>query len=153
MARDYIKVTGSKITRAMIKDLQARGNYLAVANVYLYIWESDIFNVTKSDYAIEFEIKVSRSDFFADFNKIDKHKNLEDQFISKSFKYNSPNKFYYVVPDGLIDVDEVPNYAGLIVYNKYKCFKTIKNAPFLHKEKMNPNLWKELAMKFYYKTL
>ena len=153
MAREFKKVTGTKLTKAMIADLQARGNTLSVPNCYLYIWESDIFNVTKSDYAIEYEIKVSRSDFFADFNKVDKHKRLEEQYLAKGFKTRTPNKFYYVVPDGLIDEEEVPEYAGLIVYTKYMSFKNIRNAPFLHKEKMNPNLWKDIAMKFYYKTL
>jgi len=45
-------------------------------NSYVYNWESDFFSVTSSGYAQEIEIKISLSDFKADFNKIDKHKVL-----------------------------------------------------------------------------
>ncbi len=43
-------------------------------NVFMYGWECDFFSMTSSGYAVEVEIKVSRSDFFADFKKKDKHK-------------------------------------------------------------------------------
>ena len=42
-------------------------------NSYVFDWESDFFSITTSGYAYEVEIKLSRSDFFADFKK-DKHK-------------------------------------------------------------------------------
>lgn len=45
-------------------------------NSYVYNWESDFFSVTASGYAQEIEVKISFSDFKADFNKVDKHKVL-----------------------------------------------------------------------------
>jgi len=41
-------------------------------NSYVFDWECDFFSMAKSGYCYEVEIKLSRSDFFADFKK-DKH--------------------------------------------------------------------------------
>lgn len=43
-------------------------------NSYLYAWECDFFAISSSGYAVEVEVKVSRSDFFADFKKEEKHR-------------------------------------------------------------------------------
>ncbi|TDQ12199.1 hypothetical protein [Pedobacter metabolipauper] len=47
-----------------------------------------------------------------------------------------PNKFYYACPEGLIKLEEVPAYAGLIYTGpiQYQA-KIVKPAPFLHKNK------------------
>lgn len=43
-------------------------------NVFVHSWEADLFSVTKgAGYAYEFEVKISRSDFFADFKKPKHH--------------------------------------------------------------------------------
>lgn len=42
-------------------------------NSFLFDWESDFFAVSKSGYRVEVEVKVSRSDYFKDFEK-PKHK-------------------------------------------------------------------------------
>lgn len=44
-----------------------------LSNSYVFDWESDLFALTKAGYAIEVEVKISRSDFLADFKKVDKH--------------------------------------------------------------------------------
>lgn len=41
-------------------------------NSFVYTWESDFFAVSGSSYCVEVEVKVSRGDFFRDFEK-DKH--------------------------------------------------------------------------------
>lgn len=41
-------------------------------NSYVFNWECDFFSITDSGYCYEVEIKLGRSDFFADFKK-DKH--------------------------------------------------------------------------------
>ena len=41
-------------------------------------------------------------------------KSLYDNADGKLHDYDRPNYFYYTVPDGLIEADEVPGYAGLI---------------------------------------
>ena len=123
-------------------------------NLNVYDWESDVLKITKSGYAYEFEIKISKADFKNDFkHKKKKHLLLEN----KENNSKMPNYFYYVVPEDLITEDEVPEYAGLIyVYatvignsRVYYQFQEIKAAPKLHTNKIDENNLK-LIDKFYY---
>lgn len=122
-------------------------------NTFVFDFESDFFCMSKSGYVIECEIKVSRSDFFADFKKADWNKKTKHEILKDKLITFKPNKFYFVVPDGLIKKEEVPEYAGLIyVSNTYK---TIKESPFLHKEKLMDNIdfVKQLMRKYYYRCI
>ena len=123
-------------------------------NLNVYDWESDVLKITKSGYAYEFEIKISRGDFKNDFkHKKKKHLLLEN----KDDNTKMPNYFYYVVPEDLITEDEVPEYAGLIYVHAtiigtsrvYYQFEEIKKAPKLHTNKIDENNLK-LIDKFYY---
>lgn len=138
-----------------------------LTNTYVYDWESDVFSVTKTGYAYEIEIKVSYSDFKADFNKRHKHQVLscKKDWMCLNLNYTGglypgcdiklvpitgntcPNKFFYACPEGLIDVKEIPEYAGLIYTDGYY-HKVIKPAPFLHKDKMDVK--KKLFDKYYW---
>lgn len=68
--------------------------------------------------------------------------------------HRKPNYFYYAVPEGLIQPEEVPEYAGLIwILKEYRYIKQsfviMKQAPQLHKVKYkDPEL--DLSEKFYY---
>ncbi len=43
-------------------------------NAFIYAWESDFFGISKSGYALEVEVKISRADFRKDFQcKTEKH--------------------------------------------------------------------------------
>ena len=117
-----------------------------VNNVYFFgggYGETDLLVVQKSGLIFDVEIKVSRSDFFADFKKVEKHNILSGNTEALYL----PNKFYYAVPDGLIKPDEVPAYAGLI-YIKGAHATEAKPALMLHKEKLE--FRKRLSDKFYY---
>jgi hypothetical protein len=133
-------------------------NGLKLSNMYIFKsdWESDFFVQKYNKYSYEFEIKISRSDFFHDFKKVKKHSILKEGRYNDTIRVDvenyrdhptRPNKFYYVVPYNLIKIEEIPSYAGLIhiVGNE---LITVKEAPFLHKEKLDLRL--SLCMKFYY---
>ena len=154
-----------------------------VENLFVFEWESDKLIITRSGYAYEFEVKISKSDFKADFKKEDKHTILEgkkeflpsyDKVLGiwkglqadnyRTSRFKKPNYFYYAVPEGLIDVNDVPEYAGLIYVlpggeKKSKdgkwCwdgFYVVKSAPKLHGTKYsNDDL--NLTDKFYYNML
>lgn len=122
-------------------------------------WECDFFSVTNSGYLYEVEVKISKSDFNADFIKF-KHKLFEgrnETSVIKEAKYRyskrwkkqvrkapekiinpqevkMPNKFFFACPEGLLTVDDVPEYAGLIYVNDFSA-TVIKQAPFIHKRK------------------
>ena len=114
-------------------------------NQYIYDWESDFFCISASGYAVEVEIKISYSDFKADFKKLQKH-----LILCGDKKCLTPNKFYYACPKGLIPLSEIPVYAGLIEWANGYCIKT-KEAPFLHKTK--EELKPILLSKYYNKCL
>jgi hypothetical protein len=88
--------------------------------------ECDVFGVTRAGYFYEFAIKISVSDFRADAAKKD-----SDRYVYNGNGYertggrrkhdrlamgdeSGPSRFFYVVPDGLIGVEAVPSWAGLL---------------------------------------
>lgn len=108
--------------------------------------ELDLLTVTQKGEAREYEIKLSRSDFFADFKKKTKHHYYKRSHEEKRSFFCAPNHFYYVCPEGLLKKDEMPKYAGLI-YVGESCIqstfqggfmghkiKIVKRSPKLHKE-------------------
>lgn len=119
------------------------------SNSYIYNWESDLLAVNKdSQYITEYEVKISRGDFKADFNKFDKHKIISD-CRKYNFSADIPNYFYYATPIGLLDKSEIPEYAGLIEIGIG--INITKRAPILHKEKINKEIVDNLLKKIYYK--
>lgn len=114
--------------------------------------QADVLTVNKTMYVFEFEVKISRGDFRNDFKKTSKHWHYSKGLFDKSVgdkKVRVPNKFYYACPPGLIQLDEVPIYAGLVYVSGFTLLheqivqtkvKVIKPAPFLHKTKADPQL-------------
>lgn len=124
------KVTAQEIQQSLINYI--KGGYdIVLPNYYFGRYECDVFRIQESGYTVEYEIKVSREDFFADFKKGfkgEKHCNLK-----AGTGFNCPNRFYFVVPKGLVKAEEVPEYAGLLTYEFG--FDIKKNAKLLHKTK------------------
>lgn len=69
----------------------------------------DLFMISseKGNYTTAFEIKASRGDFLKD---------IKDYAKQRGARLYSSN-FYYVAPQGMIDVEEIPMWAGLLEYN------------------------------------
>ena len=108
---------------------------LLFPNVYIHNWESDVVYVSKDYYAQEYEIKLSHQDFLADKKKSNKHLRLQNH--NTRFKY-----FWYVCPPGVIEVSELPEYAGLLHviwshYWKIWTLEQIKRAPIIGKEPLS----------------
>ena len=120
--------------------LYRKGYKLIVPNIYLWKWDSDILAINKNNFLYEFEIKISRSDFKADFKKIEKHENLKNGI--------GPSRFYYITTFALNNND-VPKYAGLIYYNKD--FKVIKRAPKINRYFVNKKQINKMHSSIYYR--
>lgn len=172
MENNKIKYTEKQIQDVLEKHYNRGGIKYTVSNLYLFKnnWETDFLLIQKtSGYCYEIEIKTSRSDFFNDFKKVEKHtilregthqvkkyrckfdpeakKTITDHYyVTKEWKFR-PNRFYYCVPENLIKIEEIPEYAGLMYVIGDKV-KTVKEAKFIHKEKLD--LIKPLCNKFYY---
>lgn len=103
-----------------------------------WIWfECDVFVVTGDGYSIEYEIKLTVSDFKADRRKAWKHRRLAGEYEGR-FR---PTRFFYVVPRGLIKLVDIPDYAGLvyveIIGEPPSCHEcVVREAPRLSKTKV-----------------
>jgi len=141
-----------KLTEATIQEslkLTFSQPRFLLKNLYVFGWESDFLILTKSGYWYETEIKISRADFKNDFkHKEDKH----NKALSNKENNHKPNYFSYGVPENMISLDEVPEYAGLIYIYENGSSKTIKSPPKLHKEKIDPNTL-GLLDKFYWNMI
>ncbi len=142
---------------------------LLAPNVFIdYKGEMDIFAMRKSGYVDEIEIKISKSDFNADFkktilvnnseydyrkfiefrakgldaSKYESHKKLLKHQLLESGELIS-NRFSFLLPEHLVDSCEIPDYAGLYVYRKTGYVRELKPAPLLHKKKIDD------TMKYY----
>ena len=114
----------------------------------LGLQECDVITISKSDFIYEYEIKISRADFKKDFNKTKHSLITEGKFIKElknEILYLVPNYFYFVVPENLISIDEIPIYAGLIYITKTQEFNIIKKAPIIHKIKASNDFIRTLA--------
>lgn len=129
--------------------IQAQHTFV-LKNFFINNYECDLFSVTKSDYTYEFEVKTSKQDYHNDFKKMwgadKKHFSIKNGFRT--------NKFWFVMPKELISVEDIPSYCGLIYVDSH-CLNIIKEAPFLHKRKLNENtdLLRTIATRCYYRTL
>lgn len=107
--------------------------------------ECDVISISKADFIYEYEIKISKADFKADFKKL-KHKLMIERKAVNEKKnfYYIPNYFYFVVPENLISIDDIPEYAGLMYLINDK-FVQIKKAPLLHKTKASVSFIRQLS--------
>jgi len=77
--------------------------------------ECDLFIIKKSGVAVEVEIKRSKSDFLADFNKGHNHVDRQHRIT----------EFYYAMPEDLYEKckDLIPEGAGIITCERYTNYK------------------------------
>lgn len=113
-------------------------------------WECDVFEMTEAGFFREYEVKVSRGDFFADANKAKTGWKVEDRRLVQTEgerKHDllaagspkGPCLFWYVTPPGLVRPDELPAWAGLIEMTGRGWAareQVIRPAPKLHREKV-----------------
>ena len=162
------KITAEKIISGFIDSRMVESGSKLFPNTYLDHWEADILELTKSDYLYEYEIKVSRADFKNDSKKKRRYwSGSEVTKYSELHNGNRVNNFSYIVPEGLIKPEEVPEFAGLIYakestiryfshergyYDKpVVFFSTIKPAPRLSKEKATDKRKMKLFESCYYR--
>ena len=133
-------MTEEEIQDIVGKDRVIAGHQIVASNVnQLLRGQQDVLSVTKSGLVVEYEIKVSRADF-----KRDKLKGKDQTFnpaniliADKHYLERTPNQFYYVVPDGLVGVNELPDYAGLFYVTERGMLVLEKAAPMIHRHKLD----------------
>ena len=131
------------------KHLRGKQHEFVLPNFYFGGFESDVFSVLRSGYTEEYEIKIAKSDFKKDFSKTEIAERRWNKELGKAETIRQGNKkhdlilqgkrtnrFYFVVPDGLIDVREIPDHAGLIYFKDGLRFNYVKPAKLLHQNKL-----------------
>ncbi len=127
-----------EIQFALCKYLSSKGHEHLCENFGHMVFEMDVASLSKSDMLLEFEVKISRSDFLADKKKC--WGNIKNGF-TKSNMYGNPsgheercpNYFYYVCPEKMINISEIPFYAGLFYCNPEGEIILIKSPKRIHK--------------------
>lgn len=112
-------------------------------------WECDAMEVTKAGYMVEYEVKISVSDFHADALK-----NRDREFkpglglvrcdhkkhdLLAAGDARGPARFYFVAPKGLLTLDIIPAWAGLLEvaqHGRWIVSHEAKKAPQLHRVKI-----------------
>lgn len=135
----------------------------AMPNVYVFENESDFLTVTRAGYIDEYEVKISRSDFRADFKKR-RHINYQTLtpwrwytrgdvtwLYGRNVQY--PNRFWYAVPEDLVTPDEVPEYAGLIYVTDKGMAVEAKKAPKLHGNKASDATMNKVLRAGYFRYI
>lgn len=88
-------------------------------------WENDLCAVTKAGYWVEFEVKMSREDFLRDKAKDRKVYDRDDVGLIKRVENKhellatterGPARFYYAVKEGVATAEDMPPWAGLLVF-------------------------------------
>jgi len=135
--------------RYLLHRRPASGNYPYIHGncKNIFSWECDFIDVTNSGYIKEYEIKINKSDFYNDKKKQMKHFNLKNR-IGKI-----PSQFWYVIYGFELDIDEVPEYAGLLKVVKGHRYgiEEVKKAPRLSKEKITEDQKAALVRAIYYR--
>jgi hypothetical protein len=149
-------LTEKKIQRALLKYYEKSSIFLG-CNMFVYDEESDFFVITKSEYYIDLEIKISPADLKRDFTHKHKHKLIDlkrkrevywtPKGLKKKKLIDVPNKFMFVVPEGMVTVDDIPYYAGLMYVDEWGTVTVERQPQFIHKEKFKK--YEYLARKYY----
>lgn len=162
-------MTGRDIIRSMVR-MRWREGFCLPNYTPGHWWECDVFEITKAGYFREYEVKVSRGDFFADAKKVRERwpdgwspgaqkvtENKHDLLAAGSTR--GPSAFYYVTPAGLLQPHEVPVWAGLIEVAAHApemhCSTLIERevtaAPRLHREKISDDIRRHALGVCYYR--
>lgn len=162
-------MTAKDIISEWCKDcMRERSSTLVFPNVFVDLFEADIMEITKAGYAHELEVKISRADFMADVKK-EQHTWVKNADWTKRKRITinkhehmrageRVNTFTYIVPEGLVREDEVPQKAGLIyvTVNEYRgktrfSFKVIRKAGNLSKTKHGERIKEKCLLSTYYR--
>jgi len=98
------------------------------------VGKADLLSVTKARLVHEFEVKCSVTDFKREFeNKDTKHDRLDR---ADNRLMSLPNYFWFATPPTLLELDDIPGYAGFMLVDDDGC-SVEKDAPRIHTDNLS----------------
>jgi len=124
--------------------------------------EMDLYGIRSSGYSDEIEIKISKSDYLADFKKV-RPADILRRYTSvdelkhdqiKEGKYHC-NYFSFFMPEELAEICTIPDYAGLYTYsvnsNKLHIVNEVIKAKKLNSNKVSDKETRSVGRKMAYR--
>lgn len=143
-----------KMERAFFMSTIQRYSILA-KNIY-FGWEGnemDLLGVRKSGYIDEVEIKLSKSDYLADFKKTHKAGRTKHEAVAAGLL--PCNYFAFFMPEELAGQCEIPEYAGLYTFRIDNTgngrISEEKRSPILHRKKIGDKTMIDIGRKMAYR--
>ena len=161
-------MTRLSAAQAALLFIDNRPGGLMVANFMAPGWfEVDVGWATPTDQFHEYEIKLSRADFKADFRK--SRRRFRDGRRIEESKHEllagggpgCPHRFSFLTPQGLLQVGAIPPYAGLVEFTTQvvpghgpvmRC-RVVKRSRRLHSRPLDPLFRQSMLTSFYHRTL
>ena len=162
------KLTEGIMINALRYFIMGERNYMAfcprVHNFFGMRSESDVIAINPNGYLVEFEVKLTKVDFLKDKDKII---SINRKRINKHKLYEQGGgsaMFYFVAPKGILTIDDIPEWAGLIevVSREYSreyikhgtvlVCNNVKNAKKLNKRKATQKEIEKLLRLLSFKT-
>lgn len=154
------------IQAALYKYFREKKMKYMLSSVYIYNWalakkrakgdrwEDDFFFVDPTFMKWSIEIKRDRQDFTrSEAKKTRKHDLLMEAYeTNNKAKYFLPNFFYYCAPTGMIGLDEIPPYAGLIEVDDDHKLTFTSEQKQVHNYSDKERLMEKLLDRFYKKS-
>jgi hypothetical protein len=168
-------MTVSQMQLALWRYYEKRGHIAWALNTQALGHEADFVTVSRAHRATEIEIKRSRADFRADFEKTDKHEQLlcahQNRPVPPKIYGTGRSKvvipraylpqahFYYACPAGLLTPADLPPYAGLLHIAAYPNaaipgqVTLVRPAPRLHDVALADDTYHRLLQSMMYRAL
>lgn len=165
-----IKYTEKLVQRTLMSE-RYRRNFVIPNYTPSGWWECDVMELTKAGYMAEYEVKLTVSDFKQDAHKGPDHRkrhwakmrgeDVDPQLMKHgclNLRQCVPNRFFYVTSPGLLTLDQIPEWAGLLEVRLYRWGKRIrgvekvlKKAPRLHTQRVDPKVEQHARSVCYYR--
>jgi hypothetical protein len=114
---------------------------IAVANKMNFLnmyCDADFVAVSMGGLITEYEIKISRSDFLRDRQK------LRHEIYSMEKPGELPNRFYYATASGIVTIEDIPTWAGWMELEGGE-LRVRRQAPKMTHAKQPPTILLRLA--------
>lgn len=164
-----LKLTERAVQNALFWMLRQKGHQMIVPN---YTpsgwWECDVASVTAAGSLHEYEVKLTVPDFRADAaksmggervfdretRKWGKSEVLMKRFALEHGAAQGPQRFYYVLPNRVVEDAEVPEFAGIIrifVIGRRIVLTEARKPATLHREKVPAHVLEHMRSVFYHR--